>query len=73
MVEGIIGIAAMIVAGCLLVILMFPETWILLLGMREIRKMAETLPEADRERWINEQSSGLVKSKKQKEKKHARP
>jgi len=53
---------------CFFAVLMFSEETIIFLGIRLIRKMAEVLPEKDRERWINEQCGGWIEERKRKKK-----
>ena len=56
-----LGILALFVGGGLL--LSVPQIFILL-ALREIRKMAATLPEKDRERWLNDSLASTAKALK---------
>ncbi len=66
--EIVEGLAFSIFMLCFFAVLMFSEEIIISLGIRLIRKMAEGLPEKDREQWINEQCGGWIEERKRKKK-----
>lgn len=66
--TDIARIAGVIVGGfCMLALLalfMFAELIAKVVALRALRRMAMVLPEADRERWLNEQAEGLLRARK---------